>query len=83
MMGQRQVQGAASRGGVFYLSSSAPAGGAGELYRVKDGASATSIWIDTPEDLMVDEQSALLWSLSEAPNERAVMGAGLASYPSP
>lgn len=83
LMGHKQVQGAASRAGRYFFSSSAPAGGGGALYRVKGKNSATSTWIDTPEDLMVDETHALLWSLSEAPGERAVIGANLASYPAP
>lgn len=82
-MGQRQVQGGASRGGLYFLSSSAPAGGGGALYRVMGGKSGTSSWIDTPEDLMVDERNGLLWSLSEAPSERAVMAVRLTSYPAP
>lgn len=82
-MGQRQVQGGASRGGLFFFSSSAPAGGGGALYRVKGGKSATSSWIDSPEDLMVDEGASTLWSLSEAPSARAVMAVRLTSYPAP
>lgn len=82
-MGQTQVQGGAARGGVFYLSSSAPAAGGGALYRVKQGASATSVWIDAPEDLMVDGPGGLLWCQSEAADARVVFGAKLTSYPSP
>lgn len=80
---QKQVQGATAHTGTFYLSSSAPAGGAGALYRVTKGASKTSNWIDSPEDLMVDQPNKLLWSLSEADGERFVMGAALSSYPAP
>jgi len=83
LFGHRQVQGAASRNGTYYLSSSAPAGGGGALYRVRGSKSATSRWIDTPEDLMVDEKNGLLWSLSEVEGERVVMGARLTSYPAP
>ena len=82
-MGQRQVQGAASRQGLFYFSSSAPTGVGGALYRIKGKNSATSRWIDWPEDLMVDEKYDLLWSLSEGANARAVFGARLSSYPAP
>ena len=82
-MGHKQVQGAASRDGLYFFSSSAPAAAGGALYRVKGKKSATSGWIDTPEDLMVDEKNALLWSLSEGANARAVIGAKLASYPAP
>ncbi len=83
LMGHKQVQGAASRDGLYFFSSSAPAAAGGALYRVKGKKSATSGWIDTPEDLMVDEKNALLWSLSEGANARAVIGAKLASYPAP
>jgi hypothetical protein len=75
LMAQTQVQGAAMDGGVGYLSSSAPAGGGGALYRVEPGKSTTSPWIDAPEDLMVDASHGLLWSLSEAVNARYVFGA--------
>lgn len=83
MLGHTQVQGAASRNGIFYLSSSEPAGGAGAMYRVSKGKSATSKWLDTPEDLMVDEPSGLLWSLSELHGERVVAAMKLGSYPPP
>lgn len=83
LLGQTQVQGAASREGVYYLSSSAPAAGGGALYRVKTGKSATSKWIDSPEDLMIDEKNGLLWSLSEAAGARVVAGMKLTSYPAP
>lgn len=83
LLGQTQVQGAASRKGVYYLSSSAPAGGGGALYRVRTGKSATSAWLDSPEDLMVDEANGLLWSLSEAAGARVIAGMKLTSYPAP
>jgi hypothetical protein len=80
---QKQVQGAAAHAGTFYLSSSAPAGGDGALYRVIKGKSKTSGWLDSPEDLLVDQPNKLLWSLSEADGARFVMGAALSSYPAP
>jgi hypothetical protein len=83
LMGEPQVQGAASRKGVFYLSSSAPAGGGGALYRVTAGKRVTSTWLDAPEDLMVDESNGLLWGLAEAAGARAVAGMKLTSYPAP
>lgn len=79
----KQVQGAAAVDGTYYLSSSAPPAGAGEIYRVAGNKSATSRWSDSPEDLMVDHGSGWLWSLSEAPNARAVFAVTLASYPKP
>lgn len=83
LLGQTQVQGAASRSGLFYLSSSAPAGGGGALYRVKAGKSATSKFLDTPEDVMIDEANGLLWGLSELAGSRVVAGMKLTSYPPP
>jgi hypothetical protein len=83
LLGETQVQGAASHKGAYYLSSSAPAGGGGALYRVKTGKSATSKWLDAPEDLMVDEKNGLLWSLSEGAGARVVAGMKLTSYPAP
>ena len=83
LLGEPQVQGAAARKGVFYLSSSAPAGGGGTLYRVTAGKRVMSTWLDAPEDLMVDETNGLLWGLSEAAGSRAVAGAKLTSYPAP
>jgi hypothetical protein len=83
VMGQRQVQGGAVRGKITYLSSSAPAGGAGELYCLNPVRSLTADFSDTPEDLMVDGKNAVLWSQSEAPNARVVFSVRFASYPIP
>lgn len=83
-MGQKQVQGGVSAGDNFYLSSSAPAAGAGALYRVRAGRSAKSTWIDAPEDLILDVPRGLLWSQSESPpGSRVVFAARRASYPPP
>ena len=82
-MRQKQVQGGTAHSGTFFLSSSAPAGGGGALYRVKVGQSKTSSWIDSPEDLMIDQPHGWIWSLSEAAGSRYVIGAALGSYPSP
>lgn len=83
LMGQRQIQGGALHDGVAYLSSSAPAGGAGELYRATVEGSASSDWSDSPEDLMVDNGAGWLWSLSEAQGARYVYAAELSALPSP
>ena len=70
-MAQSHVQGGLARDGDFYLSSSRPAGAAGELYVLPGGGkSSTHPWVDTPEDLMRDGD--LLWSLSEGTGERVV-----------
>lgn len=76
-MGERQVQGAASIGDTFFLSSSAPAGGAGALFRVTVDGRATLGWSDTPEDLMVDAVNDSLFGLSEGTSERAVYASDL------
>jgi len=81
--GQVQLQGAGAKDGTFFLSSSAPAAGAGALYRVVAGKSATSKWVDAPEDVVVDGPRGLIWSLSEALGSRVVFAAKLSSYPSP
>ena len=79
-LGQTHVQGAASRDGVYWLSSSAPAGGAGALYRVGVGVRSTTLgWIDGPEDLAVDAVSDSLWGLSEAASARYVMAVARAA----
>lgn len=73
-LGQTHVQGAAARGPFTWLSSSAPAGGGGALYRTAVGQrSATLGWIDTPEDLAFDPIDDVLWSLSEGVGARYVV----------
>lgn len=82
-MGQRQVQGGATRLGTTYLSSSAPAGGGGALYSLNTLRSLSSNFVDSPEDLMVDEANGVLWSLSEAAGARVVLSVRFTSYPVP
>lgn len=73
-LGQTHVQGAAARGPLTWLSSSAPAAGAGALVRTPVGARSTTLgWIDSPEDLAFDQGGDLLWSLSEAAGARYVI----------
>ncbi len=79
----KQMQGGAANDGLFLLSSSAPAGSGGALYRAAPGKSATSGFADSPEDVMVDRASGWLWSLSEAAGSRAVFAVKLSSYPAP
>ncbi len=81
--GQVQVQGAGAKDGTFFLSSSAPSGAGGALYRVTPGKSATSKWVDAPEDVVIDGPRDLIWSLSEKLSARVVFAAKLASYPTP
>ncbi len=79
-MGERQVQGGVSSGDTFLLSSSAPAGGAGDLYRVTTTASTTFGWVDTPEDLMIDPSTSSIFGLSEGVGARVVFEAALDGY---
>ena len=83
LLGQQQVQGTATRNGLYYMSSSAPVAGGGALYRARTGKSVTSTWLDGPEDLMVDESNQVLWTLSETAGTRVVAGMRLTSYPAP
>lgn len=76
-MGEPQIQGAASIDDTFFLSSSAPAGSGGALYRVTSEGRSSFGWIDTPEDLMVDGPNNVLFSHSEGTSERAVFAADL------
>lgn len=79
---QSHLQGAASNGGTFYLSSSSPAGSGGALYVKKPGVSASTFpWIDTPEDLSFDVGASRLYGLSEGLSLRYVFWVGSASYP--
>ncbi|MFO0736799.1 MAG: hypothetical protein U0270_13020 [Labilithrix sp.] len=83
LMSHKQVQGGASVNGLYFLSSSAPSGDGGDLYRVTKGKSATSQWGDNPEDLMVDPGNGWLWSLNEKAGKRAVFAVKLDAYPAP
>lgn len=68
---ESHIQGAAARDGTFWLSSSRPAAGAGELVRTKlSTRSATLGWSDSPEDLALDPQANSMWSLTEAVDAR-------------
>jgi hypothetical protein len=83
LMGQTEVQGAASFAGTWYFSSSAPTGNGGALYRVGTGGQATSGWVDSPEDLMLDSSHRQLYGLSENRDSRTVFAAELDAYPPP
>jgi hypothetical protein len=81
--GESHIQGGVSRGGTFWLSSSAPAGSGGALVRTAvDQPSATLPWIDAPEDLAFDPQGDQLWSLSERAGARYVFAAAAAALSS-
>lgn len=72
-MGEKQVQGGVTHAGTTYLSSSAPAGGAGALYVIPQGGKTKTVgWVDAPEDMLFDTTQDRLWSLSEAAGARYV-----------
>jgi hypothetical protein len=80
LSGHSHVQGALALGDTFWLSSSKPAAGAGDLYRARAGAaSATLPWIDAPEDLYHDPVDDVVWSLSEGQGARYVFAAARAA----
>jgi hypothetical protein len=73
VMNESHVQGAIAHDGTWWLSSSRPAGGAGELLRVREAtASVTLGWSDSPEDLAYDPQRDSVWSLTESLDQRYV-----------
>lgn len=78
--GQKNIQGAVPAYGRWLLSSSAPAGGAGALYRVAAGFSSTHAWSDSPEDLTIDVATGELWGLSEAAGARFVYSKLASAY---
>ncbi len=72
-MSEKQVQGAVSNGGTWYLSSSAPASAGGALYTIPPGGRRSSgSWVDGPEDLSFDVGARRLWGLSEHVGKRFV-----------
>lgn len=79
-MGESHVQGALAHDGTWWLSSSRPAGGAGELVRVAEDTSSVRLgWSDSPEDLAYDPQRDSVWSLSEGTDARYVFDVARAS----
>lgn len=77
-MGESHIQGGLGHGARVWLSSSRPAGGAGELDRLGVGVPTTRLgWTDSPEDLAYDPQDGAVWSLSEAAGARYVFEVAL------
>jgi hypothetical protein len=77
VMGESHVQGALARDNTWWLSSSRPAGSAGELVRTAEATTSARLgWNDSPEDMAFDPQRDSVWSLSEATNARYVFDAG-------
>jgi hypothetical protein len=84
VMAQRQVQGALTHGGAFFLSSSAPAGGGGVLYATRPGVMTKSYtWVDAPEDLLFDPKANERWGLSEAQGSRWIFAVDATKIPAP
>lgn len=68
---EQQIQGAFAENDTWWLSSSRPAAGAGELVRTTVDAPSTTLgWSNSPEDLARDPQLDAVWSLSEGLNAR-------------
>ena len=71
ILGESHIQGGLAHASTFWLSSSRPAGSAGELDRVHEQAATVRLgWSDSPEDLAFDPQGQAIWSLSEGVNSR-------------
>ncbi|NUP07399.1 MAG: hypothetical protein HOW73_15220 [Polyangiaceae bacterium] len=78
--GQKALQGVVANEGQFWMSSSAPDGWDGELYRAApDSPSETYGWNKWPEDLSYEPADDLLWSVSEGENERFVFATPLSA----
>jgi hypothetical protein len=78
--GESHVQGAMARDGTFWLSSSRPAGGAGELDRTALDTPTTRLgWSDSPEDLAFDPQASSVWSVSEGIGARYLFEVALSA----
>lgn len=73
--GQTRVQGGVSWEGDYYLSSSSQVNGLGRLYRTRPGLeSRITAWPRGCEDLYVERSTDLIWTVTEHPNEREVVG---------
>lgn len=75
-MGYTHVQGAVAHDGVFYLSTSEPPAGRGDLATTSvSGPATVGPWVDAPEDLVYDVGSDELWGCGEAVGKRYVFSA--------
>jgi len=73
LMGYTHVQGAVAHDGQFYLSSSEPPAGRGELASTTTtGMASVNAWVDGPEDLVFQVSGDKLWSCGEAVGKRYV-----------
>jgi hypothetical protein len=74
---QDRMQGAASRGGQWWLSCSSQDGAYGRLYRASPGSSTGYTWVDGPEDLAIDPLRGWMWSATEDVGNRQVFAISL------
>jgi len=73
--GQTRVQGALSYEGSTYLSSSSQVGRLGRLYRTRPGLeSRITAWPYGCEDLYMERDTDLIWTATEHPGAREVVG---------
>lgn len=80
VMSESHVQGAVGNHSQFWLSSSRPTGGHGELIRTApEQGSATLGWSDGPEDVAYDPQDDAIWSVTEGVGARVLFEVPLSS----
>ena len=73
LMGYSHVQGAVAHDGRFYLSTSEPPAGRGDLVATSTAGPVSVVpWVDSPEDLVYDTNAGELWGCSEAVGKRYV-----------
>lgn len=76
-----KLQGAASIDGRWFMSASGQDASWGKLYRAEPAQPSDGFgWVIGPEDLMVADGGATLWSISEFPGRRYVFGVDVGSY---
>lgn len=72
---QTRVQGGVSWEGDYYLSSSSQVNGLGRLYRTRPGLeSRITAWPRGCEDLYLERSTDRIWTVTEHPDEREVVG---------
>ncbi|MEN9784914.1 MAG: hypothetical protein RLZZ299_178 [Pseudomonadota bacterium] len=76
---QDRMQGAASQGGVWWVSCSSQSGSDGRVYRLTPGNSQGYAWVYGAEDLAIDSGNGTVWSCTEHPGSRAVFASRLSA----
>jgi hypothetical protein len=77
---QDRMQGVASIGGAWWISSSSQVGSYGRLYRATSGSRSSGFdWVYGAEDVAVDAGNAWMWSCTEHPGDRAVFASRLSA----